>query len=122
MYARHCARISGPFERCIGLTTSTGAIRRLVTGLEHKGVQSVAGTPGALDAGLEELTIYFGPNGSELGKLTNVRANVLERVDHALFSRSGREAVISHFEQFLRERILDAEDVEALCTAVLRAS
>jgi Lysophospholipase len=118
---RAIARISGPFERCIGLTTSTGAIRRLVTGLEHKGVQTSL-VYGALDAGLEELTIYFGPNGSELGKLTNVRAKVLERVDHALFSRSGREAVISHFEQFLRERILDAEDVEALCTAVLRAS
>ncbi|MFM0203768.1 esterase [Paraburkholderia fungorum] len=119
--ARVIARTSGPFERCIGFTTSTGAIRRLVTGLEHKGVQTSL-VYGSLDAGLEELAIHFGPNGSEFEELTNVTAKVLERVDHALFSRSAREAVISHFEQFLRERILDAEDVDALCTAVLRAS
>ncbi|WP_329606770.1 serine aminopeptidase domain-containing protein [Paraburkholderia polaris] len=119
--ARVIARTSGPFERCIGFTTSTGAIRRLVKGLEHKDVQTSL-VYGSLDAGLDELAIHFGPNGSELGELTNVTAKVLERVDHALFSRSAREAVMSHFEQFLRERILDTEGVDELCTAVLRAS
>ncbi|MFL9907846.1 serine aminopeptidase domain-containing protein [Paraburkholderia sp. RL17-337-BIB-A] len=119
--ARVLARASGPFERCIGFATSTGAIRRIMTGLEHKGVQTSL-IYGSLDAGLEELTIHFGPNGSELGVLTNVTTKVLERVDHALFSRSAREAVINQFEQFLHERILDTEEVSELCAAVLRTS
>lgn len=119
--ARVLARLSGPFERRIGFATSTGSIRRLMAGLEHKGVQTSL-IYGSLDSGLEELTIHFGATGSELGALTNVTTKVLDRVDHALFSRTARETVINQFEQFLHDRILDAQDVTEVCPAGLRTS
>lgn len=118
---RILARASDPFERYIGFATSTGAIRRLVKGLEHKGVQTSL-IYGSLDAGLEELTIHFGPKGSQLGGLTKVTTKVLERTDHALFSRSAREAVLDQFDQFLRERILVAEDVDASYAPLMHTS
>ncbi|MGF6601490.1 pimeloyl-ACP methyl ester carboxylesterase [Paraburkholderia sp. GAS448] len=114
-YVRLTSLASRPFEGWFGVNTSTGAIRQLIMDLERKGVQTSL-VYGPLDAGLDELAIRFGPNGSELGKLTNVTAKILARVDHALFSHTARDVVMAHFEEFLRERILDAGR-----TGVLRA-
>ena len=106
-YVRLTSLVSSPFEGRFGVNTSTGATRKLIINLERKGVQTSL-IYGQVDPGLDELAIRFGLNGRELGKLTNVTAKILERVDHALFSRTAREVVMAHFEEFLRERILGA--------------
>ncbi|TDN69288.1 alpha-beta hydrolase superfamily lysophospholipase [Paraburkholderia sp. BL10I2N1] len=120
-YVRLTSLVSSPFEGRFGLNTSTGAIRQLIMDLENKGVQTSL-VYGSLDAGLDELAIRFGPNGSELGKLTNVTAKILARVDHALFSHTARDVVMAHFEEFLRERILDAGRAGVLRAPVLHVS
>jgi pimeloyl-ACP methyl ester carboxylesterase len=94
-----------PFEGTFGVNTSTGAVRKLVMDLERKGVQ-MSLLYGPLDGGRDELEMHFGPNGRELGKLTNVTAKILKRMDHALFSHAAREAVMSHFDEFLHDRVL----------------
>jgi hypothetical protein len=83
--------------------------------LERKGVRTSL-VYGALDAGLDELAIRFGPNGSELEKLTSVTAKVLENVDHALFSRTARDLVMAYFEEFMHERTFDAGRADVLDT------
>jgi len=96
-----------PFEGRFGINTSTGEIRRFMRDLERKGVQTSL-VYGSLDGGRDELEIHFGPRGRQLEKLTNVTVEILKGVDHALFSRTARNAVMAHFEEFLRERVLDA--------------
>lgn len=96
-----------PFEGRFGINTPTGEIRRFMRDLERKGVQTSL-VYGALDGGRDELEIHFGPRGRQLEKLTNVTVDILKGVDHALFSHTARNAVMAHFEEFLRERILDA--------------
>ncbi|SEB18894.1 Serine aminopeptidase, S33 [Paraburkholderia sartisoli] len=120
-YVRLTSLASTPFEGRLGVNTSTGAIRQLLMDLERRGVQTSL-VYGPVDAGLDELAIRFGPNGSELGKLTNVTAKILEKVDHSLFSRTARDVVMAHFEEFLRERTLDAGRADVLDAAVLHMS
>jgi hypothetical protein len=120
-YVRLTSLASRPFEGRFGVNTSTGAIRQLIMDLERKGVQTSL-VYGSLDTGLDELAIRFGPKGSELGKLTNVTVNILKRMDHALFSRTAREVVMAHFEEFLRERTLAAGRADVLDAAVLHMS
>ncbi|MFX1765432.1 alpha/beta fold hydrolase [Paraburkholderia sp. A1RI-2L] len=96
-----------PFEGRFGFNTSTGATRRLLTDLERKGVKTSL-IYGSLDAGLDELEMRFGRNGSELRTLTHVTTEVIERVDHSLFSRTAREIVMARFEAFLLAMALDA--------------
>ena len=61
---------------------------------------------GALDVGLDQLAIHFGQSGAKLRKVTGITTDVVEHVDHALFSSAAREAVFSRCEQFVRERII----------------
>jgi pimeloyl-ACP methyl ester carboxylesterase len=96
-----------PFEGRFGLNTSTGESRHLIMDLERKGVQTSL-VYGSLDAGRDELEIHFGPSGRQLERLTNLTVEILKGVDHALFSHTARNAVMAHFEEFLRERVLDA--------------
>jgi pimeloyl-ACP methyl ester carboxylesterase len=105
--ARLSVRASTAIERLLGRPTAGGAIRRLALELERKGVQTSL-MYGPLDEGLDELAIHFGPNGNQLGKLKNVNAKVVGKVDHALFSHAARDAVMAQFELFLRERVLGA--------------
>lgn len=109
----------------LGVNTSTGAIRQLLMDLERKGVRTSLAY-GSLDAGLDELAIRFGPNGSELGRLTNVTVTILEKVDHSLFSRTARDVVMAHFEEFLREWTFDTgrsnvPDAAAQCKSSLHS-
>ena len=97
---------SSSFGGRLGVNTSTGAVRQLLTNLEHKRVRTSL-VYGSLDAGLDELAIHFGRNRRELGKLTHITVKILERVDHALFSRTAREVVMAYFEEFLHEKFLD---------------
>ena len=103
--ARIVARASRALERLFGLSTPGGTVRRIALELERKGVQTSL-MFGPLDEGLEELAIHFGPNGSQLGTLRNITAKVVGKVDHALFSRAARDAVMAQFDMFLRERVL----------------
>jgi len=95
-----------PFEGRFDVNTSTREIRRLIMALERKGVQTSL-VYGSLDVGRDELEIHFGPSGKQLENLTNVTAKILNGVDHALFSLTARNVVMAHFEEFLRERVLD---------------
>ena len=98
------ARVSAPFERIFGLKTPSSEARRLAAGLARKGVQTAL-VYGPMDAGLDELALHFGPDGSELAKLAQTTATVVDKLDHALFSSAARDAAMSQFEQFLRERM-----------------
>lgn len=98
-------RVSVAFEHLLGRSTPCGSIRRLALELDRKGVQTSL-IYGPLDEGLDELEIHFGRHGNELGKLKNVSAKVVGKVDHALFSQVAREAVMAQFELFLREKVL----------------
>jgi hypothetical protein len=89
--------------------------------LERKGVRTSL-LYGSLDAGLDELASRFGPNGSELGKLTNVTTKILEKGDHSLFSRTARDVVMAHFEEFLHETTRDAGRADVQDTTVLHMS
>lgn len=103
--ARIVARASTALERLFGLSTAGGVARRIALELERKSVQTAL-MYGPLDEGLDELAIHFGPGGSQLGKLRNITAKVVGKVDHALFSRAARDAVMMQFDVFLRERVL----------------
>jgi len=105
--ARVAARAGAVLEGLLGERTPGGAIRRLAFELERKGVQTAL-LYGTLDEGLDELDIHFGPDGNRLRKRSNISVKQIARVDHALFSSGAREAMMAHFERFLRERILGA--------------
>ena len=109
---------SNTLDGMFGLSTSTGAIRGLLKDLERKGVQTSL-VYGSLDVGLDELEIRFGRNGNGLRKLSNVTVDVVENVDHSLFSRGAREIVMAQFEEFLRGRTFGATRSNALDTASL---
>lgn len=96
-----------PFEGRFGFNTSTGQIRQVIKDLGRKGVQ-MSLVYGSLDTGRDELEIHFGPSGRQLEKLTNVTVDIFKGLDHALFSHTARNVVMAHFEEFLRERVLDA--------------
>jgi hypothetical protein len=105
--ARVAARAGAVLEKLLGERTPGSAIRRLVLELERKGVQTAL-LYGTLDEGLDELDIHFGPDGNQLRKLKNISVKKIGKVDHALFSRCAREAMMAQLEAFLRERILGA--------------
>jgi alpha-beta hydrolase superfamily lysophospholipase len=107
LYARISVRVSTAIEALLGRPTVGGAIRRMALELERKGVQTAL-MYGPLDEGLDELAIHFGPHGNQLAKLRNVSVNVVGKVDHALFSPAARDAVMTQFDLFLRERVLGA--------------
>jgi pimeloyl-ACP methyl ester carboxylesterase len=120
-YVRLTSLASSLFERWFGVDTSGGAVRALMMDLERKGVRTSL-VYGSLDAGLDELAIHFGRNGSERKDLTNVSAKIVERVDHALFSRAARDVVIAHVEEFMRERPLDAGRDKVIRSAAAHTS
>lgn len=105
--ARVAARVGAVLETLVGERTPGSAIRRLVLDLERKGVQTAL-LYGMLDDGLDELDIHFGPDGNRLRKLKNLSVQKISKVDHALFSRCAREAMMAQVDAFLRERILGA--------------
>lgn len=105
--ARLAARAGAAVEWLLGQRTPGGMERKLVLELERKGVQTTL-LYGSLDEGLDALEIHFGPQGNRLGKLKNVDVKLIGKVDHALFSQCSRNVVMAQFEQFLRERMLNA--------------
>lgn len=105
--ARVSARAGTALEWLLGQRTPGGIVRRLVRELERKGVQTTL-IYGSLDEGLDALEIHFGPRGNRLARLKNVDVELVGKVDHALFSQSARNVVMARFEQFLRERVLNA--------------
>ncbi|MDE1182614.1 alpha/beta fold hydrolase [Paraburkholderia sp.] len=109
MLARVTARAASPFERLLGVQTSSGAIRKLAAQLERKGVQTAL-LYGSDDVGLDELEIHFGQNGSELSKLSKVTVEAVDSLDHALFSYAARDTVMRYFERFMRERVLSVRE------------
>jgi len=101
---RFAVRLATPLERAFGLRTQASKVRGLASGLGRKKVET-AFVYGAMDAGLDDLKLYFGTGGRDLQKLAHARVTIIDRLDHALFSTAAREAMIGQVEQFLRERI-----------------
>ncbi|CAH2808309.1 MAG: hypothetical protein PPHEESC_5953 [uncultured Paraburkholderia sp.] len=110
--ARVAARAGAVLEELLGARTPGGAIRRLMFELERKAVQTAL-LYGPLDEGLDELDIHFGLDGTRLHKRKNVSVKKVGKVDHALFSRGARDAMMAQFELFLRERVLGARGESA---------
>ncbi|WP_245004684.1 alpha/beta fold hydrolase [Paraburkholderia sacchari] len=110
-FVRLTSVASSSVDGIFGLNPSTGAIRRLLTELDHKGVQTSL-VYGSIDVGLDELESRFGRHGSALHTLTNVDVKVHENVDHSLFSRGARETVVALFEDYMRGRVLGAGQVQ----------
>ncbi|MFM0740591.1 alpha/beta hydrolase [Paraburkholderia xenovorans] len=117
--ARIGVRVGAVCEQLLGRSTPRSTVRRFVVALDRKGVHTSL-MYGPLDEGRDELEIHFGRDGCELGKLKHVRANVVGKVDHALFSHAAREAIIKQFELFLRERVLSARRETVAPSAGLR--
>jgi pimeloyl-ACP methyl ester carboxylesterase len=59
--------------------------RGLVRVLDRKGVQTVL-VYGAYDSGLDLLAAHFGKHGRRLARFANVRAQIMDDIDHALFN------------------------------------
>lgn len=100
-FVRLTSLLSSPIDGIFGINPSTDAIGKLLMGLDRKGVQTSL-VYGSIDVGLDELESRFGHNGSALHRLRNVHVKVHANVDHSLFSRSARETVMAHFEDYLR--------------------
>ncbi|SEI53206.1 alpha/beta hydrolase family protein [Paraburkholderia diazotrophica] len=101
---RLAVALAAPLERVFGLRTQAGDVRRLAAGLARKNARTAL-VYGAMDAGLDDLGLHFGPRGSELTKLARTSVTIIDRLDHALFSTAARDATVNLFEQFLREQI-----------------
>jgi pimeloyl-ACP methyl ester carboxylesterase len=84
-------------------STATGQSirpRELMRQLETRKVETRL-IYGAIDAGLDELAVWFGAGGRRLRKARHVQVVVMEKVDHALFSHMARERVMAYTEAYL---------------------
>lgn len=119
--ARLTSLVVSRLEGRFGVTTPTGQIRRLISDLGRKGVQTSL-VYGALDTGRDELETHFGPSGRQLEKQANVTVDIFNQLDHALFSYTARNIVIAHFEKFMRERVSGADRQVATPMAWIEAN
>jgi hypothetical protein len=58
---------------------------------------------GAFDTGVDHLITHFGRNGRRLERFENVRATMLDDLDHAIFSHEALAAVLALCESFVHE-------------------
>jgi pimeloyl-ACP methyl ester carboxylesterase len=73
----------------------------LVRALDRKGVKTVL-LYGAYDGGLDLLAAHFGKHGKRLARFANVRAEIIEDIDHALFNPASSAKVIAFCASMLK--------------------
>ncbi|MFP6556778.1 hypothetical protein WJ542_00340 [Paraburkholderia sp. B3] len=87
-------------ERKTGWPVAANAARALLRGIDAKHVQ-LRLVYGEFDLGLEEARIHLGASFAALRPLTNVHVGTLPGLDHALFTREARDAVLADFEAWV---------------------
>lgn len=87
-------------ERRTGWPVAANEARSLLRDVQEKNV-SLRLVYGAYDTGLEEARLQLGASLGALRGLPGVRAIILPALDHALFTREARDAVIADFEAWL---------------------
>ncbi|RKP45326.1 serine aminopeptidase domain-containing protein [Pararobbsia silviterrae] len=80
----------------------SGRAQALVSHLNRKGVE-VRLVYGSFNRGLEELSTYFGQGGRRLERYDHIEVARIDKLDHSLVSRTGREKVFAYAEQFFAE-------------------
>jgi hypothetical protein len=87
-------------ERKTGRPMAANEARALLNEIDAKKVQ-LRLVYGEFDSGLEEARLQLGASLDALGAVANVRAVILPRLDHALFTREARNAVMADLESWL---------------------
>ncbi|MDR3097062.1 MAG: alpha/beta hydrolase [Paraburkholderia sp.] len=98
---RHAAfALARAIERKTGRPLAVNEACALLRGIDAKRVQ-LRLVYGEFDSGLEEARLQLGASFAALRDAANVRAATLPRLDHALFTREARNAVMGDFEAWL---------------------
>ncbi|HKT97298.1 MAG TPA: alpha/beta hydrolase [Paraburkholderia sp.] len=87
-------------ERKTGRPVAANEARTLLRGIDAKKVH-LRLVYGEFDSGLEEARLQLGASFAALRAVANVRAMTLPRLDHALFTREARNAVMDDLEEWL---------------------
>lgn len=87
-------------ERKTGRPMAANEARALLHEIDAKKVQ-LRLVYGEFDSGLEEARLQLGASLAALEAMANVRAVILPRLDHALFTREARNAVMVDLESWL---------------------
>ncbi|MCG5075699.1 alpha/beta hydrolase [Paraburkholderia tagetis] len=92
-------------ERKTGRALVANEARTLLRSIDAKKVQ-LRLVYGEFDSGLEEARLQLGASFAALRAVANVRALTLPGLDHALFTREARNAVMDDFEGWLRAGLI----------------
>lgn len=92
-------------ERKTGRPVAANEARALLHSIDAKKVQ-LRLVYGEFDSGLEEARLQLGASFAALRAVANVRAMTLPRLDHALFTRESRNAVMDDLEGWLRAELI----------------
>lgn len=98
---------AGWIERCTGWALAANEARDLVRSIHREGVR-LRLVYGDYDVGLDEARIQFGTRLAALHCHEGVRAATLPKLDHALFTRPAREAVMADAERWLFTELIQA--------------
>lgn len=99
--------------------TRVGRVRRQVRDLQQRNVPILFVLSGN-DPGLVEIGVYFGGQGRQFRRQSNVMFRLLEGADHTLSAQWARETLLSLVATFLRQRcslIIDPADAATPETA-----
>lgn len=99
--ARLKASVAYFAERTIGADSAGSRVRAMVRGLSERDVK-VRFVYGAGDPGMDEFAVFFGAGGRRMRKWRNVETIHRDTLDHACFSYSAREEMMSSFVQFVQ--------------------
>jgi pimeloyl-ACP methyl ester carboxylesterase len=111
--------LAGRIERMTGRVIAASEARVLLRRVQAKHV-SVRLVYGDYDMGLEEARLQFGASFDGLRGLSRVRTAVLTGLDHALFTREARYAVLDDFETWFSAQWSSA-DAHAMDNAVAQS-
>ncbi|CAB3776094.1 hypothetical protein LMG28688_00164 [Paraburkholderia caffeinitolerans] len=92
-------------ERKTGRPVAANEARTLLGDIDAKQVR-LRLVYGEFDSGLEEARLQLGASFAALRAVANVRAMTLPRLDHALFTRESRNAVMDDVEGWLRAELM----------------
>ncbi|MEX3999186.1 alpha/beta hydrolase [Paraburkholderia sp. EG285A] len=92
-------------ERRTGWPVALNDARALLQGIQAKASQMRL-VYGELDSGLEEARLQLGASFAALRATPSVRAVILPGLDHALFTREARDAVMADFEGWLSAELI----------------
>ncbi|MFP3564350.1 serine aminopeptidase domain-containing protein [Paraburkholderia sp. SIMBA_030] len=116
--ARRCWLATiGWLEHRTGWPLTRNEVRDIVRTLHTKGVQMRLAY-GEFDVGLDEARVQFGARLGALQHYPGVRAVTLPKLDHALFTRPARDAVMADAEKWLFADVIRAA-VPAVAAAMV---